>query len=44
MKDEEFEADFQILEVIAYDVVLGLSWLKTIHQAYWYYDNLSMTF
>lgn len=41
---EEFESDFPILEVKTYDIVLGLSWLRTIHQAHWGYDNLSMTF
>ncbi|XP_054814737.1 uncharacterized protein LOC129315194 [Prosopis cineraria] len=44
MQGLEFSFDFRILELHTYDLILGLKWLKSIKNAFWDYESLTMFF
>ena len=40
----DFTFDLRVMDLKTYDVVLGLKWLKSIKNAFWDYETLSMYF
>ena len=44
MQGREFVCDVRVIELHTCDLVLGLSWLKSIKQAFWDYENMVMHF
>ncbi|KAK4276253.1 hypothetical protein QN277_019221 [Acacia crassicarpa] len=44
MQGLDFVCDIRIIKLNTFDIVLGLTWLKTIKSALWDYEKLSMQF